>query len=67
MKQAGIKNLSNAFLMICLSFFLFSCESLSPYKVPILQGNIFEEKIGKNIIKIREIIPKYKNDRGPKK
>ena len=44
MKQAGIKNLSNAFLMICLSFFLFSCESLSPYKVPILQGNIFEEK-----------------------
>ena len=44
MKQAGIKNLSNAFLMICLSFFLFSCESLSPYKVPILQGNIFAAK-----------------------
>ena len=29
------------FLMI---FFLTSCSSLTPYKVPILQGNIFEEK-----------------------
>ena len=29
------------FLMI---FFLASCSSLTPYKVPILQGNIFEEE-----------------------
>ena len=29
------------FLMV---FFLASCSSLTPYKVPILQGNIFEEE-----------------------
>ena len=51
MKQAGIKNLSKTFLMLCLSLFLFSCASLSPYKVPILQGNIFEEK---DIEKLKE-------------
>ena len=44
MKQAGIKNLSKTFSMLYLCLFLFSCASLSPYKVPILQGNIFEEK-----------------------
>ena len=27
-----------------LSFGILSCSALSPYKVPILQGNIIEDK-----------------------
>ena len=38
----------NKIILISLSLIaivsLISCSSLSPYKVPILQGNIFEEK-----------------------
>jgi outer membrane protein assembly factor BamE len=31
------------FILLAISI-VSSCSSLSPYKVPILQGNIFEEK-----------------------
>ena len=35
-----IKNLSYLFMVV----FFISCSSLTPYKVPVLQGNLFEEK-----------------------
>ena len=35
-----IKNFS----YLCTAIFLISCSSLTPYKVPVLQGNLFEEK-----------------------
>ena len=44
MKQPSkIKIIQVSFSLIAIVT-LISCSSLSPYKVPILQGNIFEEK-----------------------
>ena len=37
-------NIPNKIFSLSLIFLLASCSSLTPYKVPILQGNIFEEK-----------------------
>ena len=36
--------LPKLYILFFLSFWMFSCSALSPYKVPILQGNIIEEK-----------------------
>ena len=36
--------LTNVYILTLLSFGIFSCSALSPYKVPILQGNIIENK-----------------------
>ena len=41
-------NIPNKIFSLSLIFILVSCSSLSPYKVPILQGNIFDdEDVGK--------------------
>ena len=37
-------NILNKFFSLSLIFLLASCSSLTPYKVPILQGNIFDEE-----------------------
>ena len=39
-----MKQLTKLYIIFFLSFGLLGCSSLSPYKVPILQGNIIEEK-----------------------
>ena len=46
MKQAYLKKTTNLLFVFFITLFVSSCSSLnlSPYKVPILQGNIFEEK-----------------------
>jgi len=46
MKQAYLKKTTNLLFVFSLTLFVSSCSSfnLSPYKVPVLQGNIFEEK-----------------------
>ena len=46
MKQAYLKKTTNLLFAFFLILFVSSCSSfsLSPYKVPVLQGNIFEEK-----------------------
>ena len=44
MKQPFEINLAKAFLSFILILCISSCSSISPYKVPILQGNIFEEE-----------------------
>tara|TARA_Y100001935_G_C17299642_1_gene508369 strand:- start:1516 stop:1854 length:339 start_codon:yes stop_codon:yes gene_type:complete len=36
--------LTKLYILIFLSFGILSCSGLSPYKVPILQGNIIEDK-----------------------
>ena len=36
--------LTKLHILIFLFFGLYSCSALSPYKVPILQGNIIEDK-----------------------
>ena len=36
--------LTKLYLLLFLSFGILSCSGLSPYKVPILQGNIIEDK-----------------------
>ena len=36
--------LPKLYILFFLSFGIHSCSGLSPYKVPILQGNIIEEK-----------------------
>ena len=36
-------NLSKKITILLSLFVIISCTSLSPYKVPILQGNIFDE------------------------
>ena len=43
MKRISKINFSNKIYILFSVFFISSCSSLSPYKVPILQGNIFEE------------------------
>ena len=37
-------NILNKIFSLSLIFLLASCSSLTPYKVPILQGNIFDEE-----------------------
>ena len=39
-----MKQLTSITFLLAAIFIISSCSSLSPYKVPILQGNIFEEK-----------------------
>jgi len=39
-----MKQLTSITFLLAAIFIVSSCSSLSPYKVPILQGNIFEEK-----------------------
>ncbi len=39
-----MKQLGSIFFILILSFTMSSCSSLSPYKVPVLQGNIFEDE-----------------------
>ena len=43
MKSILIKNFLNKFFAYFLVLIISSCTSLTPYKVPILQGNIFDE------------------------
>ena len=43
MKSILIKNFLNKFFAYFFVFIIASCSSLTPYKVPILQGNIFDE------------------------
>ena len=43
MKSILTKNFLNKFFAYFLVLIISSCTSLSPYKVPILQGNIFDE------------------------
>ena len=43
MKSILIKNFVNKFFAYFLVIIIASCSSLTPYKVPILQGNIFDE------------------------
>ena len=38
------KKYTKNFSYLCLVIFFISCSSLTPYKVPVLQGNLFEEK-----------------------
>ena len=55
MKSILIKNFLNKFFAYFLVFTIASCSSLTPYKVPILQGNIFDEddmsKLSKGLTK----------------
>ena len=44
MKQVVKNKFSNIFYIFLATFLISSCSALSPYKVPILQGNIFEEE-----------------------
>ncbi|NCX29665.1 MAG: outer membrane protein assembly factor BamE [Proteobacteria bacterium] len=39
-----MKQLASIFFILILSFTMSSCSSLSPYKVPVLRGNIFEDE-----------------------
>ncbi|MDB2488823.1 outer membrane protein assembly factor BamE [Gammaproteobacteria bacterium] len=39
-----MKQLASTFFILLISISISSCSSLSPYKVPILQGNIFEDE-----------------------
>ena len=39
-----MKQLASIFFILILRFTMSSCSSLSPYKVPVLQGNIFEDE-----------------------
>tara|TARA_B100001027_G_scaffold148218_1_gene103688 strand:+ start:376 stop:720 length:345 start_codon:yes stop_codon:yes gene_type:complete len=43
MKSISIKNFLNKFFAFFLVLIFVSCSSFTPYKVPILQGNIFDE------------------------
>jgi len=43
MKSILIKSFLNKFFAYFLVLIIASCTSLTPYKVPILQGNIFDE------------------------
>ena len=50
MKSTLIKNFLNKFFAYFLVFTISSCSSLTPYKVPILQGNIFDEDVYKELL-----------------
>ena len=39
-----MKQLTSSFFITISILLVSSCSSLSPYKVPVLQGNIFEEE-----------------------
>ena len=39
-----MKQLASIFFILILSFTMSSFSSLNPYKVPVLQGNIFEDE-----------------------
>ena len=39
-----MKQLTSTFFAIIFILLVSSCSSISPYKVPVLQGNIFEEE-----------------------
>ena len=39
-----MKQLASTFFILLLTITIISCSSLSPYKVPVLQGNIFEDE-----------------------
>jgi outer membrane protein assembly factor BamE len=39
-----MKQLASTFFILTLIIAISSCSSLSPYKVPVLQGNIFEDE-----------------------
>ena len=39
-----MKQLASTFFILLVATSMSSCSSLSPYKVPVLQGNIFEDE-----------------------
>ena len=39
-----MKQLTHTFYILSIIFIFSSCSSLSPYKVPVLQGNIIEDE-----------------------
>ena len=39
-----MKQLASTFFILTVIISISSCSSLSPYKVPVLQGNIFEDE-----------------------
>ena len=39
-----MKQLTHTFFILLVTITISSCSSLSPYKVPVLQGNIFEDE-----------------------
>jgi outer membrane protein assembly factor BamE len=39
-----MKQLASTFFILTVIIAISSCSSLSPYKVPVLQGNIFEDE-----------------------
>ena len=39
-----MKQLASTFFILLISISISSCSSLSPYKVPVLQGNIIEDE-----------------------
>ena len=39
-----MKQLASTFFILLVTISISSCSSLSPYKVPVLQGNIFEDE-----------------------
>lgn len=43
MKRMSVNNFLNKIYAIFLTLVIASCSSFTPYKVPILQGNIFDE------------------------
>ena len=49
MKQPKYIMLRQILFSLLIMTMIVSCSSLSPYKVPILQGNIFEEKDIENL------------------
>ena len=55
MKDIPVKNYINIVISTFILLIFISCTSLSPYKVPILQGNIIDED---DISKIKEGLTK---------
>ena len=55
MKDIPVKNYINIVISIFILLIFISCTSLSPYKVPILQGNIIDED---DISKLKEGLTK---------
>ena len=55
MKDIPVKNYINIVISIFILLIFISCTSLSPYKVPVLQGNIIDED---DISKIKEGLTK---------
>ena len=55
MKDIPIKNYINIVISTFILLIFISCTSLSPYKVPVLQGNIIDED---DISKLKEGLTK---------